>query len=351
MDAQNANARMVTKLMFRLLPVQALLVAVDSLDGFVSSFFANNYVGVEAMSAVGLYSPINTFIGALSLMLSGGTSIVCGKYLGRNQNDKLQDVFSLNVLLTSGLSFILALVFIFMSLSNLTTVFCDDEAIRPLFNAYLIGQALGFLPNIMTNQLPVFLAFENRDDRTLISSIAYVLSSIAFNFVFVQAMRMEALGLALATTVGNWIFFAVQAQYFFTKKAHLRFSFTKPEVKEVKEIVKTGLPGASTNIYQTIRGFIVNHLIVVFRIIPQAKMFLSRQYHDFPVFHKKRKIRSQSFSSHIGGNYDYTLTFLLRKTGRDRCDAAFGNSRNINHSLLPLPLDFLPELLPALSVF
>jgi len=264
MDAQNANARMVTKLMFRLLPVQALLVAVDSLDGFVSSFFANNYVGVEAMSAVGLYSPINTFIGALSLMLSGGTSIVCGKYLGRNQNDKLQDVFSLNVLLTSGLSFILALVFIFMSLSNLTTVFCDDEAIRPLFNAYLIGQALGFLPNIMTNQLPVFLAFENRDDRTLISSIAYVLSSIAFNFVFVQAMRMEALGLALATTVGNWIFFAVQAQYFFTKKAHLRFSFTKPEVKEVKEIVKTGLPGASTNIYQTIRGFIVNHLIVVF---------------------------------------------------------------------------------------
>ena len=261
---QSANAKMVTKLMFRLLPVQVLLVAVDSLDGFVSSFFANNYVGVEAMSAVGLYSPINMLITAIALLLSGGTSIVCGKYLGRNQQEKIQDVFSLNILLTSGIAIILASIFILSALTGLTSIICQDETIRPLFNAFLIGQSLGILPNMMTNQLPVFLSFENKDDRTLLSSIVYVVSSLLLNILFVRALQMKALGLALATTVGNWIFLAVQIQYFLSRKAHLRLKFRKPDLSDVSKIVKTGLPGAASSGYQTIRGLIINNLIELY---------------------------------------------------------------------------------------
>ena len=54
MNEPKANAKMVTKLLFRLLPIQILLAAVNSVNGIVSSFFAANYVGVNAMSAVGL---------------------------------------------------------------------------------------------------------------------------------------------------------------------------------------------------------------------------------------------------------------------------------------------------------
>ena len=261
---QSANARMLTKLMFRLLPVQALLVAVDSLDGFVSSYFANNYVGVEVMSAVGMYSPLNVFITALALLLSGGTSILCGKFLGRNEEKKLQNVFSLNVLLTGAISFALAVIFIFLALFNLTGLFCPDETVRPLFNAYLIGQSLGLLPNMMTNQLPVFLSPENKDDRTLLSSIVYVISSLIFNILFVKVLHMGTFGLALATTVSNWIFLAVQEEYFLFKKAHLTLKLKKPDLSDVKEIVKTGYPGAASTAYQTIRGFIVNHLIAIY---------------------------------------------------------------------------------------
>ena len=37
---KTANAKMVTKLLFRLLPVQILLAAVGAVNGIVSSFFA-----------------------------------------------------------------------------------------------------------------------------------------------------------------------------------------------------------------------------------------------------------------------------------------------------------------------
>ena len=39
---QKANAKMVTKLMFRLLPIQILLAMVGAVNGIVSSFFASN---------------------------------------------------------------------------------------------------------------------------------------------------------------------------------------------------------------------------------------------------------------------------------------------------------------------
>lgn len=53
---------MVKKLMFRLLPVQILLAAASTLNALISSYFASNYVGTDAMSAVGLYGPLNIIL-------------------------------------------------------------------------------------------------------------------------------------------------------------------------------------------------------------------------------------------------------------------------------------------------
>ncbi|MBR5755068.1 MAG: ATP-binding protein [Erysipelotrichaceae bacterium] len=264
MNNNNANTKMLTKLMFSLLPVQILLAAVDSLDCFVSSYFASNFVGVTAMSAVGLYSPINLFVGALSLILAGGTSIICGKYLGRNEHEKLQNVFSLNLMVTFTVSAVLTIVFIVLGSFDLTGFLTSDMTVRPIFNSYLIGLGIGLLPNILTNQLPVFLSIENMNRRTLASSIIYVVSTVILNFLFVQVMHLEAFGLALASSVGNWIFFAVQIQYFLSGRSDLKVRLKKPDMSDAKEIVTTGLPGAASNVYQTLRGLIVNRLIEVF---------------------------------------------------------------------------------------
>ena len=58
MHEQRSNRKIVTRLLFRLLPVQILLCAVSAVNGIVSSFFATNFVGIDAMSAVGVYGPV-----------------------------------------------------------------------------------------------------------------------------------------------------------------------------------------------------------------------------------------------------------------------------------------------------
>jgi len=79
MTENTANTRMIASQMFRLLPIQVLLFAVAAANNIISSFFASNYVGVDAMSVVGLYAPVMMFIGAISNMLLGGSAVLCGR--------------------------------------------------------------------------------------------------------------------------------------------------------------------------------------------------------------------------------------------------------------------------------
>ncbi|MCR5808719.1 MAG: hypothetical protein K6G56_04065 [Clostridiales bacterium] len=67
--------------------MQILLAAVGAVNGIVSSFFASNFVGTDAMSAVGLYSPLNMLVSSVSAILVGGSVILCGKYMGQNRQD------------------------------------------------------------------------------------------------------------------------------------------------------------------------------------------------------------------------------------------------------------------------
>ncbi len=264
MKTQPAGIRMITKTMFRLLPVQVLLAVVSAVNGVVSSFFASNFLGVSAMSAVGLFSPFNMLMTSVSLLLVGGTVVICGKYLGMNQREKLQGVFSLNLLLSILASALFIAFYFLCGTLGLTGFLTRDPEVRPLLNAYMLGQAIGVFPLIYGNQLPFFLALENKGKRTTSAGLAYIAANILFNFIFLRVLHMKAFGLALATALGLWVFLAVQAQVFAGTGATVRISLGRPAWREGREILKIGFPGAASNIYQTLRGLITNNLLQVF---------------------------------------------------------------------------------------
>ena len=89
---------LIHRLLFRLLPVQILLAAVSQINTIVSSLFASNYIGAQAMSAVGLYTPIGLLIGAVSVLFVSGSQIICGKFLGNNQVEQNSRLFSVSML-------------------------------------------------------------------------------------------------------------------------------------------------------------------------------------------------------------------------------------------------------------
>ena len=148
---------------------------VGTINNLVSTYFASNYVGVDALSAVGLYSPLNMFLNATGTLLSGGCAIICGKLLGQNDHKKLQGVFSLDLIVASIIGLLFALVLGSAAALNQTSFFTKDPVVRNLFNQFLLGQVIGMVPTLLSAQLPVFLAMENQNKRTFIASLVYIL--------------------------------------------------------------------------------------------------------------------------------------------------------------------------------
>ena len=264
MNEQAANARTVTKLLFRLLPVQIMLSAVGAVNGIVSSFFASNYVGIEAMSAVGLYAPLQMLITSISNILVGGSAILCGKYMGQNRQKEMQNVFALNLALSLLIALGFILAFVPMGLFGWTGFLTKDEAVRPLFNIYLLGQAIGIIPLMLGNSFAAFLSIENKGRRTLIASVTYIAANIILNSLFVQVLHLEAFGLALASALGMWLFLGIQAEAFLSGKSCFRVAFRNLFWKDSGAIIRIGLPGAASYLYQTARGLIVNKLLGIF---------------------------------------------------------------------------------------
>ncbi len=264
MKTNQSNMQLTSKLLFRLLPVQIFLALVGSVNGIVSGLFAAHYVGVDAMTAVGLYNPINMLISAISMMLVSGATILCGKYIGRNETDKVQNVFALGNTLCVLIAGVFIVLYLFFGIFDLTGFIAKDPAIRPIFNEFLVGQSFGVLPLLMGNQLASFLSLENKTKRTTIASLVYLVVNVLLNYVFVKLLNMQAFGLALASSIGLWIFCLIQAPFFFKKDVPLRLFCRGVDWKFSKEIVKIGAPGAASNGYQTLRGFIVNSLLVAY---------------------------------------------------------------------------------------
>lgn len=261
-NSNTSNFKLTARLLFRLLPVQILLNSISAINGIVTGFFASNYVGEAAMGAVGLYNPICQLVGAISFMLLTGSVVICGKYMGKNQVGQMQNVFTLDILLCTIISAVTAAILIILAIFDLTSFIAPENSTRLVFNRFLLGQALGIFPLFIGNQLAAFLSLENKSTRTTIASIVYIVVNLIFNYVFVQVLHLQALGLAIASSLGMWVFMLVQAQFFFTPQASIRLNFKGFRWDDAKEIVTIGFPGAIGNGYQTIRGLIVNGLII-----------------------------------------------------------------------------------------
>ena len=256
-----SNLRMLTGLLFRLLPVQILLAAVGAVNGLVSSYFASNFVGVDAMSAVGLYSPVNMLMQAISYILVGGSVILCGEYMGKNRRDGMQGVFNLNIMLCLLIGAGFTVIYIILAISDLTGFITRDPVIRPLFNRYLLGQAAGLIPMLLGNSFASFLSLENKGKVTIKASLIFIAVNIFLNWLFVYILKLNELGLALAASLGMWVFTGVQFLFFISGKSNFSFCFKDLAWGESVKMVRIGLPGALTYVYQTARGLIVNNLM------------------------------------------------------------------------------------------
>ena len=249
-------------LFFRLLPYQVLLLIIDAANGIVDSICASNFIGQTAMAAIGLYSPLNHFLFAMSIMLVSGSQLMLGKALGSNETDSVESFFSTDLIISLILSGIVSALLLFAGLTDATKIITSDPANRAALNQYLIGQSFGIPGLVLGQQLFAFLSMENQRKRTMIASLVCMAVNTAMDLLLIGVFRMGTFGLGLGSAIAVGSFCAVMLQYYISGRSGMKFSVKAFSGRNSLTIAKRGYPGAMSRFVEMFRCIIVNILLL-----------------------------------------------------------------------------------------
>ena len=258
---RSSDYKLLTGLFFRLLPYQVLLIVISAVNGIVDSLYASNVIGVTAMSAIGLFGPLNHFLYAASIMLVSGSQILYGRYLARGR-EKINGLFTVDVVVSAGLSLLISASLVIGVATGATRILVSEEPDLQMLNQYVLGQAIGIPALVLGQQLFAFLSLENQTKRTMSASILCFVVNSVLDHLFLVVIPIGTFGLGLSSSLANWAFLAFMAVWYMTGKSEWKFSFRSFRWRESLQIVRLGYPGALSRFVETFRCLIVNFLVL-----------------------------------------------------------------------------------------
>ena len=261
MDNTHNKSKIVNSLFMKLLPIQVLIIAVGSVNSIVDGVVAGQFIDSSTVGVIGLYFSMVNILNAVGSVLLGGTSVLCGRYMGEGDLKKTNGIFSLNITVALLLGIAVTALNILFA-SPLATILGATPELKPKLIQYTLGYAIGIIPFWLGQQVAFFLQLERQSARTYMGIGVMLVSNIAANIVFVVIFKMGVLGLALATSASNWIYFLFLAQFYLTDKAQLKYDKKNILWGSLKELIIIGFPGALLIFCLSIRNIIINRMLL-----------------------------------------------------------------------------------------
>ncbi len=257
----SGSDEMVSQLFFKLLPVQVGLVAMWSMNSIVDGIVAGRFIDPATVGVVGLYYTMVRVLEAVGDLLLGGSSVLCGRYLGSGKVEKTRGVCSLSLTIAFCVGMVLTLVS-FLATGPLSRILGADEMMIGPLSTYARGYAIGIVPQLMGQQFAMALQLERKDKRGEAGIAAMILTNAGLDLLLVGVLDMGVWGLALATSIGNWVYFVIVAGYYLGRNAQLKPDLKLVDWKEMPSLIKIGAPSALLVVCLAMRNLVINHILV-----------------------------------------------------------------------------------------
>lgn len=209
----------------------------------VNTWVVGNYIGKEALGAVGASFPIIFLLISLIIGISSGSTVIISQYFGAKDHEKVKlsiDTVMIFLFVAAVVVTIIGLVFsrqIFIFIKLPPELLSDALT---YFNIYLSGLVLVFGYNAVSAVL------RGLGDSTtpLYFLIISVILNVILDLVFVLIFKWGVAGVAVATVISQGFSFILSVVYL--NKTHALLNFSLLRIRFDKEIfiksLKIGVP-------------------------------------------------------------------------------------------------------------
>jgi Na+-driven multidrug efflux pump/anti-sigma regulatory factor (Ser/Thr protein kinase) len=257
---------MIKKLFRQMLVTQIVSSMTVTICMLIDSIMIGRFLGVEAMSAYGLASPLLLVFAAFGSLISSGVQVMCGKTVGAGDREATDAAYTVSVMLAAGISAI-GLVVVFAFLGPLTTMLGagkpgPDNPVYDLTRDYITGFIIG-APAFLCAQIMVpYMQLLGSRSRLVAAVIAMTVSDIAFDLLNVFVFEGSTLGMGLASSLSYYIAFGVGIGVFLRKDCMFRFKRSLFRAKTCRELAAYGVPTVVNQISMVLLVFLLNRLLL-----------------------------------------------------------------------------------------
>jgi len=213
----------------------------------VDSIVVGNYVGDNALAAVGSVMPILNMLLVLFVGISAGASIMVSQYLGAKDRESLS--YTVGNCITATIIASIALMAVALPvLRPLLKLLNTPASILDWCVDYLSISIIGIVGMAYYNILSGILRGLGDSFSALVYLLIATVINIVLDIYFVAALKMEVAGVALATIIAQF----VSAALCMLKLSKMRdffdfgLKYMKPKAVYIKTIVRLGIPSGLT---------------------------------------------------------------------------------------------------------
>ncbi|HEY0045458.1 MAG TPA: MATE family efflux transporter [Flavobacterium sp.] len=281
-QADDLGTGSIRKLLLRQAVPASVGILFMTVNIVVDTILVGRWIGSLAIAAVTVVMPIAFLIAALGLAIGIGGSSVLSRALGSGDEEKAVATFAHQIMLTFGLSSILAAVGLIFQEELLLLFGAKGEIMAPA-KIFLFPVLLAVPIQALCTMGNNVMRAEDKARYAMISVIIPSIANIVFNFLFIKVFGWGILGAALATS-GSFVLCFLFGIWFFIVKSSFRlkarhFIINFALVKEISALSMTtfsrqGVIGLlSILLNNTLFTHGGAHAITVYGIISRMLMF------------------------------------------------------------------------------
>lgn len=249
---------------YRSFVIASILTSLTATAGIlIDNVIVGHYLGSDALGAMGIVGPISLILSAIGNLCSGGGATRAAQAIGRGERDKVNVIFSTNVVFVLGAGALITaggLLFV----PEIAGLLGAEGALRLPSQQYLYGYFLGAIPTILLSAMMSFVRIDGSPKLPLFAIIVMTAANIILDLLMVLVFRQGMFGMALATAISYCLAVATAFLHFTKKEATLRFVRPKGFFRELSATAVTGMPTAVSRISETLKGMVLNNLMVTF---------------------------------------------------------------------------------------
>lgn len=237
----------------------------------VDSIIVGNYIGSQALAAVGSSAPVINLLISCFMGLSIGAGIIISRYYGARNIDGLQEAVHTSLAITFIAGIAMTFIGVLLSPYILQWVGTPDDVMSSSV-LYLRIYFLGILSVMTYNMGSGILRAVGDSKNPLYFLIVSSIINVVLDYVFVVYFHMGVAGVGWATLIAQTVSALLTLALLIRTKAEYRVNFRHIRLHKhmVYEIIRLGLPSAVQNAIVSFSNVIVQSNINAFGSLAMA---------------------------------------------------------------------------------